>query len=219
MTQFSAPGSSGGISHRWLALGAITLALVCIGLDQTVLNLALPTLSSSLHASESELQWFVSSYTLALAAAMLPAGLLGDRYGRKTVLLTALVVFGVMSVACAFAPSSTAFIAARTVLGRGRSRSHRHVSLRRDGALPGVGAAACHGHLGCRQLPCAAPRADRRRLRPGPFLVGLGLPDECPGNPDRPDRRAPLRAAVEEPSGGPASTSPAWRCRAPVSPP
>jgi MFS transporter, DHA2 family, multidrug resistance protein len=109
--------TSSGISHRWLAMAAMTLALIAIGLDQTVLNLALPTLSTSLHASESELQWFVTSYTLALAAAMLPAGLLGDRYGRKTVLIAALAVFGIMSVACAYSPSSTAFIAARTVLG------------------------------------------------------------------------------------------------------
>jgi EmrB/QacA subfamily drug resistance transporter len=116
MNQF-ATGRSSGISHRWLAMGSLTLALICIGLDQTVLNLALPTLSTSLHASESELQWFVTSYTLALAAAMLPAGLLGDRYGRKTILVGALAVFGVMSVACAYAPSSAAFIAARTVLG------------------------------------------------------------------------------------------------------
>jgi MFS transporter, DHA2 family, multidrug resistance protein len=109
--------ASSGISHRWLAMAAMTLALIAIGLDQTVLNLALPTLSVSLHASESELQWFVTSYTLALAAAMLPAGLLGDRYGRKTLLIGALAVFGVMSVACAYSPSSTAFIAARTILG------------------------------------------------------------------------------------------------------
>ena len=106
-----------GISSRWLALAALTLALVAIGLDQTVLNLALPTLSKSLGASESQLQWFVTAYTLALAAAVLPAGLLGDRYGRKTVLLGALAVFGVMSVACAYAPNPNAFIAARTVLG------------------------------------------------------------------------------------------------------
>ena len=106
-----------GISHRWLALVALVLGVMAIGLDQTVLNLALPTLSTSLNASESQLQWFVTAYTLALAAAMLPAGLMGDRYGRKTVLAGALVLFGVTSVACAYAPSATAFIAARTVLG------------------------------------------------------------------------------------------------------
>ena len=116
MTQL-ATQRSGGISHRWLALGALTLALVAIGLDQTVLNLALPTLAGSLHASESQLQWFVTAYTLALAAAMLPAGLLGDRYGRKTVLVGAIVLFGVTSIACAYSPDANSFIAARTVLG------------------------------------------------------------------------------------------------------
>jgi MFS transporter, DHA2 family, multidrug resistance protein len=106
-----------GISRRWLAMAAMTLALIVIGLDQTVLNLALPTLSTALHASESQLQWFVTAYTLALAATMLPAGLMGDRYGRKTVLIVAIVLFGVTSIACAYAPNADAFIAARTVLG------------------------------------------------------------------------------------------------------
>ena len=104
-------------ARRWLALGALVLALVVIGLDATVLNLALPTLAGSLRASESELQWFVTAYTLALAAAMMPAGLLGDRYGRKTVLLIGLVLFGIASAACAYAPSPSVFIAARAVLG------------------------------------------------------------------------------------------------------
>jgi EmrB/QacA subfamily drug resistance transporter len=98
-------------------MGSLTLALITIGLDQTVLSLALPTLATSLNASESQLQWFVTSYTLALAAAMLPAGLLGDRYGRKTVLVAAVGLFGVMSVACAYAPTADAFIVARTLLG------------------------------------------------------------------------------------------------------
>jgi MFS transporter, DHA2 family, multidrug resistance protein len=108
---------AGGVSRRWLAMGALTLALITIGLDQTVLNLALPTLANSLHASESQLQWFVTAYTLALAAGMLPAGLLGDRYGRKTVLVGAIALFGITSIACAYAPDANSFIAARAVLG------------------------------------------------------------------------------------------------------
>lgn len=104
-------------SYRWLALGAISLALIAIGLDATVLSLALATLSTALNATEAELQWFVTSYTLALSAAMLPVGLIGDRYGRKKVLVGALTVFGLMSVACAFSQNPTEFIAARAVLG------------------------------------------------------------------------------------------------------
>jgi EmrB/QacA subfamily drug resistance transporter len=104
-------------ARRWWALGALTLAVLAVGLDGTVLSVALSTLATALKATESDLQWFFSGYLLTLAAAMLPAGLLGDRYGRKKVLLISLLLFGAGSVACAYAPTSGAFIAARTVLG------------------------------------------------------------------------------------------------------
>ncbi|APB01383.1 MFS transporter [Nocardia seriolae] len=103
--------------RRWLALGALAVAMLTIGLDVTVLTVALPTLAVDLHADTSALQWFSSAYTLALAAFMLPAGALGDRYGRKKFLLAALLLFGVASVACAFATSSGQLIAGRVVLG------------------------------------------------------------------------------------------------------
>jgi MFS transporter, DHA2 family, multidrug resistance protein len=104
-------------ARRWWALGAVSLCVLVVGLDGTVLSVALPTLAAKLHASESELQWFSSSYLLVLAAAMLPAGLLGDRYGRKRVLLVALALFGIGSAACAASTSSAGFIAARVLLG------------------------------------------------------------------------------------------------------
>ena len=104
-------------SRKWWALAALTLAVLAIGLDGTVLSVAVPTLATALHATESDLQWFSSAYLLVLAAAMLPAGLLGDRFGRKKVMMGALVLFGIGSAACAYAPSAGAFIAARVVLG------------------------------------------------------------------------------------------------------
>jgi EmrB/QacA subfamily drug resistance transporter len=110
------PGSD---SRRWWALVAIAASVVVVGLDLTVLSLALPTLARDLHASTSDLQWFSDAYTLVLAAAVLPAGLLGDRLGRKKVLLVALVMFGISSAACAYATSSGELIAARAVLGLG----------------------------------------------------------------------------------------------------
>src|SRR2546429_5018894 len=70
-------------ARRWWALGALMLAVLAVGIDGTVLSVALPTLATALHASESDLQWFSSGYLLVLAAAMLPAGLLGDPYGPK----------------------------------------------------------------------------------------------------------------------------------------
>ncbi len=102
---------------RWWALGALALAVVAVGVDGTVLSVALPTLSKALHASESDLQWFSSGYFLVLAAAMLPAGLLGDRYGRKKVLLVSLALFGVGSVGCAYSTSVAEFMAARVLVG------------------------------------------------------------------------------------------------------
>lgn len=104
-------------TRKWWALGALALATLAVGLDATVLSVALPTLAGALHASETDLQWFSAGYLLVLAAAMLPVGLLGDRIGRKKVLLAALLLFGAGSAACAFAPTAGAFIAARFVLG------------------------------------------------------------------------------------------------------
>lgn len=105
------------LRSRWWALGAIVLAVLAVTLDVTVLVVALPTLAGVLKASEAKLQWFVTAYTLALVAGMLPAGLLGDRYGRKAVMLGALVLFAVGSLGCAYAPNPEVFIVARVVLG------------------------------------------------------------------------------------------------------
>jgi EmrB/QacA subfamily drug resistance transporter len=106
-------------ARRWWALVAIAASVLVVGLDLTVLNLALPTMAVSLHASTGDLQWIADSYSLVLAALILPAGLLGDRYGRKRMLLVALVIFGVSSIACSYASSTGELIAARAVLGVG----------------------------------------------------------------------------------------------------
>ena len=104
-------------NRRWWALGALALAVLAVGVDGTVLSVALPTLSKALRASESDLQWFSSGYFLVLAAAMLPAGFLGDRYGRKKVLLVSLLIFGIGSAACAYSRSAGEFMAARVLVG------------------------------------------------------------------------------------------------------
>ena len=104
-------------ARRWWALAALDLGVMAVGLDVAVLSVALPTLATSLKASESDLQWFSSAYALVLAAGMLPAGVLGDRFGRKRVLLSALVLFGASSIACAFSTSPAQFIAGRVLLG------------------------------------------------------------------------------------------------------
>ncbi|MEU4240190.1 MFS transporter [Actinoplanes sp. NPDC026619] len=104
---------------RWYALAALALSTLAIGLDTTILSVALPTLSRDLHASTGDLQWFTNAYLLVLAAVLLPAGMLGDRFGRKKFLLGALFVFGAASAACAWSASTGQLIAARTALGLG----------------------------------------------------------------------------------------------------
>ncbi|WP_282797797.1 DHA2 family efflux MFS transporter permease subunit [Streptomyces sp. CC224B] len=104
-------------ARRWLALGALALAMLTVGLDMTVLNIALPTLARDLGASTAALQWFSTAYTLTLAGVMLPAGALGDRFGRKKFVFGALVLFGAASIWCAFASSSGELILARVLLG------------------------------------------------------------------------------------------------------
>jgi MFS transporter, DHA2 family, multidrug resistance protein len=108
-----------GMSKRWWALGPLVLSVLVVGLDGTILSVALPTLGRSLDASTGQLQWFVAAYTLVFAAALVPGGMLGDRYGRKKMLIVSLLLFGVASIACALAPSAGAFIAARGLLGLG----------------------------------------------------------------------------------------------------
>ncbi|MFJ4652980.1 DHA2 family efflux MFS transporter permease subunit [Nocardia sp. NPDC088792] len=118
MTQTSHTTTPSSTSPReWLALLALALAMLTVGLDMTVLNVALPTLAEDLHANTATLQWFTAAYTLALSAVMLPAGALGDRFGRTKFLVGALLLFGAASAVCASAGSSAELIAARVVLG------------------------------------------------------------------------------------------------------
>src|SRR5258706_3909062 len=99
-------------TRKWWALGALTLAVLAVGLDGTVLSVALPTLASALHASEADLQWFSSGYLLVLAAAMLPAGLLGDPFGPKKNMLILPAFFGLRSAALPPSPSPGPLISA-----------------------------------------------------------------------------------------------------------
>ena len=106
-------------NRRWWVLLAFVPATLAIGLDVTVLSIASATLSTNLHASTSQAQWFFAAYTLVFGAAMVPGGMLGDRYGRKKVLLISLFIFAIGSVACALSSTPGEFIGARAFLGLG----------------------------------------------------------------------------------------------------
>ena len=107
------------LPHRWRALFVVCISVVVIVLDNTILNVALPSIERGLHASTSQLQWTVDAYTLTFASLLLVAGNLGDKYGRRGALLTGLIIFGVGSGLAAFAPSATWLIAFRALMGLG----------------------------------------------------------------------------------------------------
>src|SRR5690349_4391719 len=105
--------------RRWWALAATAMTVLVIGLDTTILNVAVPDIAVSLDASSAQLQWFADAYLLTLGALLLPAGLLGDRYGRKRTTVVGLVVFFLGSLWCALASSAGSLIVARILLGVG----------------------------------------------------------------------------------------------------
>ncbi|MEV0530168.1 MFS transporter [Kitasatospora sp. NPDC050463] len=103
--------------RRWLALVAVALSVLVISFDMTILNVALPTLASQLQATTGQQQWIVDSYTVVFAAAMLPAGLLGDRFGRRRTLTVGLALFGLASAVGMLADSPGTLVAARAAMG------------------------------------------------------------------------------------------------------
>jgi EmrB/QacA subfamily drug resistance transporter len=105
--------------RRWWTLLVLCVSLIVITLDNTILNVALPTLVDELHATNSQLQWIVDGYTLVFAGLLLTAGTLGDRFGRKGALQLGLVVFALGSLLSAFATDPWHLIATRSIMGIG----------------------------------------------------------------------------------------------------
>jgi EmrB/QacA subfamily drug resistance transporter len=106
-------------NRKWWTLAAVSFGLFMIMLDNTVVNVALPTIQRDLGAGLSELEWIVSGYALTFAALMLTGGKLADLFGRRRMFVTGLAVFAGSSLACALAPSAGFLIGARIVQGGG----------------------------------------------------------------------------------------------------
>jgi EmrB/QacA subfamily drug resistance transporter len=105
--------------RRWWTLGVLALSLVIIGLDNTILNVAIPTLQNDLSATASELQWMVDSYVLVFAGLLLTMGAIGDRFGRGGALASGLAIFGAASLIASQTTTATQLISARAVMGIG----------------------------------------------------------------------------------------------------
>jgi EmrB/QacA subfamily drug resistance transporter len=105
--------------RRWFTLLVLCISLMVIGLDNTILNVALPTLARNLRASTSQLQWIVDTYTIVFAGLLLTAGSLGDRFGRYKALAFGLAIFGTGSALSAFSGSANVLIGTRAFMGIG----------------------------------------------------------------------------------------------------
>ena len=105
--------------RRWLILTVLCFSLLIIVLDNSILNVAIPTIVRELHATNSQLQWIVDSYTLVFAGLLLTAGALGDRFGRRGALQTGFAIFGLGSILSAMATTSNQLIATRALMGIG----------------------------------------------------------------------------------------------------
>jgi EmrB/QacA subfamily drug resistance transporter len=112
-------GTVGGERRRWWTLGAVSLGLFMIMLDNTVVNVALPSIERDLGMSLSQLEWVVTGYALTFAAFMLTGGKLADLLGRRLVFVAGLAVFTAASLACGLAGDADMLIGARVVQGIG----------------------------------------------------------------------------------------------------
>jgi MFS family permease len=111
--------SQGEGGRRWATLSVLCVTLLLISLDNTILNVALPSIVRSLHATSSQLQWIVDAYAVVFAGLLFTLGALADRVGRKWVFMGGLIVFGAGSALAAFSGSPDRLTAARALMGVG----------------------------------------------------------------------------------------------------
>ncbi len=118
-SQELAGGEKAPDPRRWLALIVIDLCLLAVTMDNTILNVALPTIARNLSASGSQLQWMVDAYIVVFAGLLLTAGTLGDRLGRRRMLLAGLGIFGLASASTLFVQTADQLIGIRGLMGVG----------------------------------------------------------------------------------------------------
>ena len=183
-------GSAGSADRRWIVLPVLCLSVFLVVVDNTIVNVALPTLNRTLGASITSLQWIVDAYSLAFAGLLLAGGGIGDRLGRKGTMQVGLVFFGLFSAAAAFSDSTGTLIATRALMGAG-GRLHLP---RQPGdpheRLPGPirtaeGARDLGRHVGHR----GRLRANRRRGAARALLVRVDLLGERADRGRDADRR------------------------------
>jgi EmrB/QacA subfamily drug resistance transporter len=119
ITANTSDSASTEYDRRWWILGVLCFSLLVIVLDNSILNVAIPTIIRDLQATNSQLQWIVDSYTIVFAGLLLTAGAMGDKFGRRRALQLGLLIFGFGSFLAAISSSATGLISTRALMGIG----------------------------------------------------------------------------------------------------
>lgn len=159
---------------RWIGLFIISLAVSLIIVDSTIVNVAVPSIVDELGITSTEVQWVQESYTLVFAALLLVFGTLGDRFGRRRMLVIGTIIFMLASVWAAFADSGSALILARVVQGVGGAMilpsTLSTLNATFQGRERGIAFAVWGSTIGAwrRSAPCSAGGSPRRSRGGGP---------------------------------------------------
>ena len=194
-------------NRKWWTLAAVSFGLFMIMLDNTVVNVALPTIQRDLGAGLSELEWIVSGYALTFAALMLTGGKLADMFGRRRMFVTGLAVFAGSSLACALAPSAGFLIGARIVQGAGAALMNPAHALDHLGDLPAAPARHGDRHLGGRVGARARDRSAGGRAAQPARGLELDLLHQRADRARRDRRELPADRRVEGHDARPATRS------------
>ena len=192
------------MTRRWFALGVLTLAVLLIGVDGTVLALATPFIGQDLGASFTQILWIGDIYSFVLAGLLISMGSLGDRIGHKKLLLCGATAFALVSVVTAYSSSAEMLILTRALLGvAGATLTPATLALIRGLFPDSEGAQHRRRHLGVCILRGRGLRPCSRRHSARALLVGLGVPDQRSGDGGVGRRRHRPSARTPQPRAGP----------------
>ena len=170
-------------NRKWWTLVAVSFGLFMIMLDNTVVNVALPSIRADLGISISELEWVVNAYALTFGVLLLSGGKLADLLGRRRIFIAGLVIFTAASLWCGLAGSAGSLIAARSVQGVGAALHESGDAVDHHRDLPAATARDRDRHLGGRLRALARDRADGRRDPDRAHRLELDLLRQHPGRP------------------------------------
>ena len=170
------------MERKWWTLVSVCVAIFMLLLDITVVNVALPSIQSSLDASFTELQWVIDAYALTLATCVLTAGSVSDIYGRRRIFAIGIVLFTLASALCGAAPDPLFLILARGLQGIGGAIMFATSLVADLAGVPRQGARHRVRHLGCDDRRSGGGRAARRR---DPHVRALVALDLLRQHPDR----------------------------------